>query len=219
MSRTRTCVLALAIALCATSSYSYAGYLDADTSAYAGWHGTSTFDNGLSAPDDLKGYIEWAVYAPGNWPSTFTYNIALDTSQLLYTYQIFSEGNDPVTLKLTPINGPGQDAGYFTGSFASASVDGEIPTSAFVGSFAFAAWTFDGLVGPETSKGLMFTSPNVPEFSSSLVQDGGGSTIAQDVPAPSPVPIPEPGTATLALGGLCGLVLVWLRRRRSGVYA
>jgi hypothetical protein len=210
MSRLRTCVLALAIALCATSAY--AGYLAGDTTAYQSfWYGTAPFNDGF----DLMGTIDYAVYAPGSWPATFTYNIGLDTSQFLYTYQVFSTGSDPVSINLVPINGPGQDAGWFTGSGVSASVDGEIPTSSFVGDFLFAAWTFDGLVSPESSKGLMFTSPNIPEFSSALIQDGGGSAVAEDVPAPSPFTIPEPGTMTLAFSGLAGLALLLLRRQRG----
>jgi hypothetical protein len=213
MTRTRTCVLAIALALCATPSF--AGYLATDGSSYAGWNGSSSFDDGI----DLEGYVDWAVYAPGFWPATFTYNIGLDTSQFLYTYQVFSTGSDPVSINLVPINGPGQDAGYFTGSGVSASVDGEIPTSSFVDDFLFAAWTFDGLVSPESSKGLMYTSPNLPEFSSALIQDGGGSAVAEDVPAPGPFGIPEPGTMTLAACGLAGFAAMLLRRRRVRVSA
>lgn len=215
MSRCRTCVLACALALCATPSF--AGYLAGDTSAYAGWYGSSSFDDGA----ELKGYVDWAVYAPGSWPASFNFgSFSLDTSQLLYTYEVFSEGDDPVTFSLVPINGPGQDAGWFTGTGVSSSVDGEVPTSWFVADFSAAFWTFDGLTTGEQSKGLMFTSPNIPEMSSALMQDGGSSAIALDVPAPSPVEIPEPGTMTLAILGLASLGLLRLRRRgRRGAVA
>jgi hypothetical protein len=214
MSRCRTCVLVVALALCATPSY--AGYLAGDTSAYAGWHGTSAFDDGA----DLKGTVDYAVYSPGNWPASFDFGtFVLDTNQVLYTYQIFSDGDDPVTLDFTPIAGPGQDIGWFTGTGVSSSVDGETPTFFQISSFSFAFWTFSGLTTGETSKGLMFTSPNAPVFTSATMQDGGSTAVAMDIPGPGEELIPEPGTLTLAFCGLVGLGFVLLRRRGRRVRA
>lgn len=210
MSRSKTCVLAIAFALFATPSL--AGYLAADTNALPGWHGSSSFDDG----NELVGSVEFAVYAPGSWPASFDFgSFSLDTSQVLYAYQVFSDGNDPVTLDFTPIAGPGQDIGWFTGTGVSSSVDGEIPTLYQVASFSYVFWTFAGLTTGETSKGLMFTSPNAPVQTSATMQDGGQTAIAFNVPGPGDQLIPEPGSLTLALGGLLGLGLVLWRRRRG----
>jgi hypothetical protein len=206
MSRCKTLVFALALLLCATPTF--AGYLDADATAYAGWHGTTPF----FANPDFNGYIEWAVYAPGTWPASFDFGaFTPDTGNLLYAYQVFSEGPDPASLTLIAVNGETYDPGLFTGTGVSASVDGEAPTSSNATSFVSAFWTFDGLFGP--SKGLFFTSPNIPEEGSAFFQDGGSSAIGFPVPSPSPFDIPEPTTWTLALFGLAGLTAAAVRRR------
>jgi len=206
MSRIKTLVFAFALLLCASPTF--AGYLDADTSAYGGWHGTTTF----SANVEFNGYIEWAVYAPGSWPASFNFGaFTPDTNNLLYAYQVVSEGPDPASLALIAVNGETYDPGWFTGSGASASVDGEVPTSSNATSFVSAFWTFDGLFG--ASKGLFFTSPNIPEAGSVYFQDGGNSALGFPVPSPSPFNIPEPTSMTLAALGALGMAGAALRRR------
>jgi hypothetical protein len=207
MSRCKTSLLVFAIALCATPSY--AGYLAGDTSAYAGWHGTTTFDDTV----DLFGHVDWAVYAPGSWPASFDFgSFTPDTGNLLYTYQVFSEGTDPVTLALVTLNGEAYDDGWFTGTGVSSSVDGEIPTGSSIIPFSSVFWTFDGLAESE-SKGLFYTSPNIPEEGTAIFQDGGSSAIGFPVPSPSPFNIPEPTSLTLAFAGLLGFAAVMWRRR------
>jgi hypothetical protein len=212
MSRCTTCVLcAVACVFALYATPSSAGYLAGDASAYSGWHGSTPFNDGA----DLFGYVDWAVYAPGSWPASFDFGtFTPDTGNLLYTYQVFSEGTDPVTLTLVTLNGEAYDDGWFTGTGVSSSVDGEAPTGHAIIPFTSVFWNFDGLV-LESSKGLFFTSPNVPEEGAALFQDGGSSAVGFPVPSPSPFNIPEPTSLMLALSGLVGFAAV-LRRKRAG---
>lgn len=220
MSPFKKCLTAFAMLLCATPSF--AGYLAGDTSSYfdgfTQWNGSTPFSNG----GDLNGNVEWAVYAPGTFPGTFTGYIP-NPAHVVYTYQLFEIGSDALSYFQVALGGEGYNADFFTGSGASASVDGQAPLTSSVTSFSDATWTFPGMAGtasPGTpSKGLVFTSPNVPENGLGIMQDGGDAGFGFPIPSPSPFFIPEPTTWTMALAALAGLAAVSLRRRRRRVSA
>jgi hypothetical protein len=200
--------------LCATPCS--AGYLAGDTSSYfdgfTQWNGSTPFTNG----GNLYGYVDWAVYAPGTFPGSFT-GYTPDPAEVVYTYQLFEVGTDALSYFSVSIAGEGNNAGFFTGSGASTSIDGQAPGSSDVYDFIAAIWTFPGFPGdgvnPAASKGLVFTSPNVPENGLGIMQDGGDAGFSFPIPSPSPYYIPEPTSWAMALAGLAGLSAVSLRRR------
>jgi PEP-CTERM motif len=219
MSRVTKCLAAFAMLLCATPSF--AGYLAGDSAnAYfdgvTQWAGSTPYSDGF----DLIGYVEWAVYAPGDFPASFT-GYSPSAGELTYTYQLFETGPAALSYFQVALGGSGDNISYFTGSGASASIDGATPATADITSFVEAVWTFGGVGGhplPGTpSKGLVFSSPMVPIDGLGIMQDGGPAAFSFPIPSPSEFYIPEPATWTMAVIGLASLTAVSFRRRRRSV--
>ncbi len=202
MSRCKTCLLALALILGATPSL--AGTLASASSYLGSWNGSTNFTDGAN----LNGSVEWAVFAPGTFPAGFL-GYTPNPSNLVYTYQIFEVGSAPLSLLNVGMGGPASNIGTFTGG----GVTGQAALTTTLISGSLASWTFSGIIGPATSVGLAYESPNVPVNNIGVVQDGGNPAGVIFIPGPSLTPIPEPATLTLALVGFLGFVGFLLRRR------
>jgi len=168
---------------------------------------------GSSSLGSLDANVDYAVYAPGNYPGT-------DPSsghEFVYAYQIFALGDATLPLSTLTV-GVAYDSSTSTNVSGghNATYDPAYPDNTgahpIVESLTPSSSSFLSLFAPGISPGghsaiLLFTSPNPPTFTSASVQNGGVSD--QEL---LPSPIPEPGT--LALAGIgAGLVLV--RRRRA----
>ena len=191
--------------------------------AFDGWAGTTYFDfdnqnypadfpvtPGGQIGDNLEGYVEWVIYDVGNFPLGYTgYTPTAD--QLVYAYQIFVTGNmdNPVTnVAVAIIPGrPKNNIGFFSGG----SVSGDVPTDQeFLTQYA--DWDFDGIATGTSSRGIAFSSPNVPENLFGSVVDGGQSAPVIFLPSPSATAIPEPSMLVMLMFGAGSLILA--RRRR-----
>ena len=174
-----------------------AGSLNGHPDAWSGWTGSTAFDNGTG----LSGYVDWAVFGPGDFPYS---GYSPTAGELTYAYQVFSTGPDAISSFSAAINNPADNVGAFLdlAGNAALAMDLIVPGSA--------EWTFAKISTGGNSEGLAFSSPKVPEWLFGIIVDGGTYATVFPLPTPSSVDIPEPGAmALVAVGG----VLMLLRRR------
>lgn len=198
---TRTGALALCLVggLCVASN-AQAGDLDGHLNAFTDvanvtWTSSTPFDNGAG----LSGFVDWAVFGPGDFPFA---GYSPTAGELTYAYQVFSTGADAIHAFTLNLGNPANNIGSF------GDLGGEAPSSATLG--AQAVWNFAGLDIGENSSGLAFSSLNVPESFFGILINGGTTSVAFPLPVPSPNDIPEP--ASLALMAIGGVAIL---RRRS----
>ncbi|REK17183.1 MAG: PEP-CTERM sorting domain-containing protein [Planctomycetota bacterium] len=209
MSRCTTYLLICALALCAAPSI--AGPLDGDPNAYLGtWSGSTPYQGfDLSnQPTELTGYVDWAVYGPGDFPVAFT-GYTPTPGELTYAYQVYVTNDAPVTSLSVNLINPADNIGSFTGG----GVSGDPTIAELLVPFDSANWFFTSIPNGGKSVGLVFSSPNLPIFLNGTVIDDGSVADVIPLPSPGPVPIPEPSSIVLALIGIAGLAWGCLRRR------
>ena len=184
--------------------------LNGHGAAITGWTGHETF-SGSSAAGTFYARVDFAVFAPGQYPGTFnssggTYN----PLHYVYAYELYNTGfAGDLSLKDIDVglDGLGAVVGA-TGYDDSAPYwnGGVRETSAFsvpgdnVYYYFIAPELYPGAGGPpngDYSVALLFSSPNAPHWMMSTVRDGG----AYDT-QPLPSPIPAPGAALLGVIGL-----------------
>jgi hypothetical protein len=186
----------------------YAGPLATDTTAMAGWHGSTTFANGL-----LNVVVDYAVYAPGAYgagdPSF--------GSRFVYAYQGFNLSStrpfsnisvgfqDPSVVFDGGLDATRGQLGGVSPFFQDSRSGSGFSSSSFRSIFQAVGGPYTKVLPGQWSKVLLYTSAVGPQFYSSSVIDDG--TQVQLV-LPSPVPAPAP-LACVAVAGLMAT-----RRRR-----
>jgi hypothetical protein len=173
---------------------------------YEGWSGSSPFQG--EHETDLKGSIDWAVFAPEAFPYQ---GYAAPSGMYTYVYQVNCDlGGVPLSAFAVTLDGAADGIGSFTST--SPAVDGVVPDDSYIiptlpGS---ANWNFyDYITSGSSSCGLVFYSRNPPMPNGAIVVNSGD--YANLVTAsPLPIPIPEPGTICLLA---CGLGLAVATRR------
>ena len=194
-------VFMIAVLVCSGPAWaSLDGHANAYDDGSKAWSGTTAFSDG----SNLTGYVEWAVFGPGDFPYA---GYTPTAGELTYACQVFSTGTDAIVSYATAVNNPANSAGSFADLAGDAVKNPPGPSLTIPGSIS---WPFDGLGSGENSVGLAFSSLMVPEDLYGLVLNGGSYAVVIPVPTPSATEIPEP--ATLGLLVLGGMAL--LRRRR-----
>ena len=166
------------------------------------WEGTSPYSSG-----SLTGYIEWAVFGPGEFPFS-GYTPA--PGQFTYVYQIVNTGDAAVSYWGVGLDYEASLIDWFASS--DPLVDGVAPSSCQITGYS-GEWNFTSLGGGTTSTGLVFSSPNKPTFYYGLIIDSGESCFIDDISSAGPEAIPEPTTIWLVASGLCMALAYWWRRR------
>ena len=198
--KTAVACLAFLVCLAMLVGNVSAGVLPAHADAYDS--GATPFDNGT-----LTGTIEWAVFAPGDFPFTPTGSWAPDDAAMTYVYQLYSTGTDHVSSYTVPIYNPADNIGAFEDA---PDITGVLPASSSLSVPGSAQWFFSIATG-ENSSAVAFSSPQLPTDIYSVVVNGGGYAIAVPVPTPGSTSIPEPGTTALLVGALT--FLAFIRRK------
>ncbi len=159
------------------------------------WTGSTAFDNGTG----VAGYVDWAVFGPGDFPYT---GYAPTIGELVYTYQVFSTGTDALSEFFVALDNPADNIGSFS------DLSGDLPTGALLvpPPTGQVAWQFSGIVTGDESVGLAFSSLYVPMDSYGVAVDGGTFAAVIPLPSPSQNILPEPITLSLLAAGAMALV-------------
>jgi hypothetical protein len=176
------------------------------------WEGTAYFPS--LYPDNpetevLAGYVEWVVYAPGDFPFS---GYTQPEDEYAYVYQIFNKGLAALSNYSVSIEADSAD-NIATFSDADNGVTGDVPWNMTISAPGSASWDFDGILQGSNSQGLVFSSSKPPEDYRSIVVNHGEYITAEPVPSPNPNPIPEPGTLVSLLIGL-GILCMTTQARR-----
>lgn len=196
-----------------------AGPLATHPNAIPGFSGVTAFDSDVTPNNgSLQGTIEFAVFAPGNYPVGLL-GYTPTSGEAVYAYQVFvtdqpSVVNEPpVSVFSVDLINDANNIGSFSGNSGNGIVSGTAPTTANLNPFTNAEWLFPGIAAGGTSEGLAFSSPNIPMMFFGGVVDTGESAFVVPLPSPDSFPIPEPGTVSMVLIA-AGMSLI--RRRRTG---
>ena len=173
------------------------------------WRGSTTYANAFG----LSGFVDWAVWAPGTFPSFAGY--VPTAGEYVYTYQAAEEGSAALTSLFVSLDNAADNIGYFSGDAGFGLVDGMAPDFSQILPANQAEWYwFSGIATDARSKGLAFSSPNPPMFSDGTLIDHGTFAFVIPVPSPGGPVIPEPSTFVLGACGASLFVLACMRRLR-----
>jgi hypothetical protein len=168
----------------------------------------------------LSGILEYAVYAPGNFNTSFDGADPSGGNDYVYAYQIIggasTESIKELTVGLNGNESPASPGYVISPSNVSPNMPGGLNPCQLVGGgappkYTSCAWDFvvTKVKSGQSSKVLFFTSPYGPEMDSASIH---GSLNASTMSVPSPVP--EPGTLLLSLTAFGGIVAIVRARRR-----
>jgi hypothetical protein len=204
--------LHLTAALLVAAGTANAGVLATSAGTYQGtWHGSAPF----TTPAGLSGYVDYAVYAPGDFPIGFA-GYTPSQGEYVYAYQAFETA--PGSLSTVSVNlvfGAADNIGAFSGS----GVSHDPSISSVLVPFDSATWSFNGVIAGGSTTGLVFSGPFFPMMDGGSLINGesGGQSFLIPTPGSPEVnpPLPEPsslGLAAIGIGALLGLR--WRRRTR-----
>ena len=215
MSPRKTIIIAAAAAML-WGTKAFSAILATDANAIPGFHGTQDFSTSIASLS-MKGEVDYAVYAPGQFKLTF--GAGSDPSadkRYVYAYQMHNTGGTADRdLGLLSVgfdqNSPAKFNPTDLGILLVGDHGDDPSATSFIPvggpPFASATWNFATTIRDgHFSEILLFTSPYSPAFYDASVQ-GGGLTKQQRLPSP----VPEPGTALAA----CGMGMALLLRRRN----
>jgi len=180
--------------------------LSSDPSAMIEWANSTTFsvaDGGYN----FDGSVDYAVYAPDNYGGT----VVFPNNHYVYAYQFFNDSTSNVSVDTFSV-GLSPDAVVANeGTDTSYGVPGGIDTGMEFILLESVLYMFipAGVASGRHSAVLLFSGESEPTWGCGIVSGGitGGAIV--DLPTP----IPEP--ATVALIGICGLIIV-TRKRKMG---
>jgi hypothetical protein len=172
------------------------GFASLNNDSAAMTAGRSSF----AAGGALDGYVDYAVYAPGKYDGTMSFN------DYVYAYQIFSNHSSTVSIDYFSVgleSSVSVPIATYDQAAAFAVAGGSIPSISLVlPQQVLYLFQFNNISASGYSRTLLFTSNAPPEMAMGTVSAGfaGGATMA--LPTPSSVQItPEPATLGLLAGG------------------
>jgi hypothetical protein len=176
--------------------------LNLDPAAIHAYQGSSPF----SAGGVLNGYVDYAVFAPGQYDGTVSFN-----NLYVYAYQVFSNPSSMVSIDYFSVglkSGISVPTVMYDSAADYAVPGGNIPTlSLLMPQQVLYLFQSDSISATEYSRTLLFTSNIGPGMAEGVVSAGfaGGAIMAL------PSPVPEPATLGLLIGG----ALMAIRRKRK----
>ena len=204
--KTKCCVQICAIlAVILVMGQSGFASLNNDPAAIHAYQGSSPF----STSGVLNGHVDYAVYAPGTYDGTTSFNNNL----YVYAYQVFSDQSSTVSIDYFSVGlGPGVSVptATYDSAAAFAVAGGNIPgLSLVMPQQVIYLFQFDSISANEHSSTLLFASDVAPGTAKGVVSAGfeGGTFMTLSTPAVTP----EPATFGLLIGG----ALMAIRRRRK----
>lgn len=177
---------------------SQAGVLDSNPNALTS--GTAAFDNG----NNLSGTVDYAVFTASAFNTAFPAASYVPGDAYVYAYQVLNGGSDNFSSLVVGITNPANTIGTFN----IGDIDASLAAFDGSGNAEFQFLSPEIQMG-ESSYGLVFSAPTLPEPTVGVITDGGGF-LQIDLVAPGV--IPEPATVSLIL--LTSIALVGRSRRR-----
>jgi hypothetical protein len=164
-----------------------------DPAAMPSYQGSVHFSTGLA----LNGFVDYAVYAPGDYSGSISFNDDL----YVYAYQVSNGASSTVGIDYFSV-GLSPDVQVpnvaYDPAMSYAISEGINPTMHFkLPESVIYLYLTDNIGAGERSMTLLFTSNDGPAMSYGYVS--GGVTGGENVSLPSPVP--EPATFGLLIGG------------------
>jgi hypothetical protein len=157
----------------------------------------------------LDGYVDYAVYAPGKYDGTMSFN------NYVYAYQVFSNQSSTVSIDYLSVGlepAVSVSTATYDPAASSAVAGGSVPSISLVlPQQVLYLFQFNNISASGYSRTLLFTSDASPEMAMGAVSAGfaGGATMALPTPLSSSQVTPEPATFGLLIGG----VLMAIRRK------
>ncbi len=206
-------VLVTLVATAAPASASYTGFAG---TAYEGWEDQTTFSSDVTVvngvPYQLKGDVNWVVYAPGDFPDVYKgLGYTPTDGEFTYVYQVVSQGNDAIHKISVDVENSADNIGAFGSGVAPGKAVLSPPDTTY--------WAFpdpNSIGQLQSSQMLAFSSTQSPDEFYGQVFDGGNIADLDVLPGPGTITIgvPEPSTLCLALVGLAMWAAAWVARRR-----
>lgn len=182
------------------------------------WSDSTSFPSNPPENPALAGYVDWIVYAPGDFPAEYS-GYTPTSGEFTYVYQIYCTGWAPITFYGVSIENPAENIGTFSYTDPDPnppdnSITGDVPYDmSLESSDGGAVWYFAGIDQSDHSQALAYSSPNTPQDFWSLAINHGDAEYVIPVPSPSSNPIPEPATIWSLLIGL-GLLMATRRLQK-----
>ena len=166
-------VVAALVAVAAPASASPSYF---DGTPYNGWEDQTGF-----ATNDLVGYVNWIVYAPGSFPTTYS-GYTPTHGEFAYVYQVFSQGTDKISTFEAEMDGDADNIGAFgagvkpsgmpLASGDSAEWDFRTPDQGEIRRAKRArCWRFPAPIAPRTFSGGRRMAEILPKWTRCLVPD------------------------------------------------
>ncbi len=178
--------------------------LNNDPAAIYAYQGSSPFSVGGA----LNGHVDYAVYAPGSYDGTVSFN-----NLYVYAYQVFSDQSSTVSIDYFSVglkSGVSVPTVMYDSAADYAATGGNIPSlSLLMPQQVLYLFQSDSISANEYSCTLLFTSKLAPGMAEGVVSAGfaGGAVMAL------PSPVPEPATFGLLIGG----AFMAIRRKTKGL--
>jgi hypothetical protein len=185
---------------------------------YNNWCGTAYLPPAQDTA--VAGYVEWAVYAPGQFPFSGD-GYTAPANEYTYVYQVFGTGSTAITNFSAEIFNAADTIGAFSDPTYFPPLTDEAPTAPYnlYPPPGEASWDFEGISAGGSSWALVYASRNAPTAGYGYIVNHGtyeynfeGTYSDQTDYSLLPAPSAEPASLWLLATGLGLLLARWWRR-------